>query len=310
MKSNINQKLGMLLLITTFIGIIILFGFFILKPKSNRTGRIISPILDIVEKVKVSELPKIFDKHFLDEEDNFAVLIKNLETGESFSHNKDKEFSSASLYKLWVLAVAKDQIERGDLLEDQLLSAEKEKLDERLSVNTPTPIPEGFIPEEKKELIGINVKNAIVKMITISDNYSALLLSDIVGLKNINGFLKDFDFDDSSYDSPPTTTANDIAEYLELLYMGELVNSKISNDILSLLKEQEFDDRIPKYLPEKIEVAHKTGELLGVKHDAGIVFTSKGDYIIVVLSKTDNESVAAEKIAEFSKDVFSYFEGS
>ena len=78
--------------------------------------------------------------------------------------------------------------------------------------------------------------------------------------------------------------------------------------MIDILKEQTLNDRIPKNLPQQTEVAHKTGELFGFKHDAGIIFGKKGDYIIVVLSETKNPKLSAEKIAKFSKEVFDYFE--
>ena len=78
--------------------------------------------------------------------------------------------------------------------------------------------------------------------------------------------------------------------------------------MIDVLKRQRLNDRIPRYLPKNIEVAHKTGELLGAKHDAGIVFASNGDYIIVVLSKTNNSADAVEKIAKFSEEIYKYFE--
>jgi beta-lactamase class A len=92
---------------------------------------------------------------------------------------------------------------------------------------------------------------------------------------------------------------------MEKLYKGEFVGS---GEMLKLLKKQQINDRIPKYLPNQTEVAHKTGELEGAKHDAGIVFSKKGDYIIVVMSQTDNETTAAEHEALFSRDVWNYFQ--
>src|SRR3989344_5323342 len=92
-----------------------------------------------------------------------------------------------------------------------------------------------------------------------------------------------------------------MATVYEKLEKKQLVSSSASEAMLLLLKQQTLNDRIPKYLPESINVAHKTGELGGYKHDAGIVFTPKGDYIIVVLSKGDDPSVATERIATFSE---------
>ncbi|MBI2622076.1 serine hydrolase [Candidatus Microgenomates bacterium] len=77
--------------------------------------------------------------------------------------------------------------------------------------------------------------------------------------------------------------------------------------MISLLLQQELNDRIPKYLPKEAKVAHKTGEIDFAKHDAGIVFANSGDYLIVVLSESDNPSAASERIANLSKAVYEYF---
>ena len=77
--------------------------------------------------------------------------------------------------------------------------------------------------------------------------------------------------------------------------------------MIALLKQQTLNDKLPKYLPENVEIAHKTGEIDRFSHDAGIVFFEKGDYIIVVLSETDNSPAANERIADISKKVFEYF---
>ncbi len=78
--------------------------------------------------------------------------------------------------------------------------------------------------------------------------------------------------------------------------------------MLEILKRQRINDRIPKYLPDDLEVAHKTGELDGFKHDAGIVYTPKGDYLFIALSKSTSPAQAAERIALLSKEVYAYFD--
>ena len=80
-----------------------------------------------------------------------------------------------------------------------------------------------------------------------------------------------------------------------------------SNTMIEILKQQTFDDRIPKYLPKGIEVAHKTGEIGGFKHDAGIVF-AKDPILIVILSESNSPKGAAERIAELSRNIYGYFE--
>ncbi len=283
----------------------------VLNSKNNTA--ILSPIEGIIKLIEVdSELSKITSKHFSKEEGGWAIYIKNLKTGESYGYNSDKQFDSASLYKIWVLAVALDQINKGRLSKTEILSAEKEKLDEVLTAATPTPTPEETPDkqneeQEEKEVISIAAGDAIEKMITISDNYSALLVSDRVGARNIGDFLDEYGFNNSDYGSPPRTTAKDIASYFELLYKGKIIDKQTSEDMIEILNGQTLNDRIPKYLPQALEVAHKTGELFGNKHDAGIVFGENGDYIIVVMSKTESETEAAEKIAKFSREIYDYF---
>ena len=47
--------------------------------------------------------------------------------------------------------------------------------------------------------------------------------------------------------------------------------------MLELLKAQTLNDKLPKYLPDQVIMAHKAGELDDVSHDAGIVYSPAGD---------------------------------
>ena len=78
--------------------------------------------------------------------------------------------------------------------------------------------------------------------------------------------------------------------------------------MINLLTNQTVNDRIPKYLPANIKIAHKTGELETIRNDAGIVYGKKGDYIFVFLSDTKNPLDASETIATLSKQIFEELE--
>lgn len=77
--------------------------------------------------------------------------------------------------------------------------------------------------------------------------------------------------------------------------------------MLTLLKNQKLNNKLPKHLPTKTVIAHKTGEIDLFTHDAGIVFSPHGDYIIVVMSETEFPPAADARIANISKSVFEYF---
>lgn len=230
----------------------------------------------------------------------YGIVIKNLQTGESFSRSEHRIFEAGSLYKLWVLATAFNQIEKGELKEDAILSQKVSELNQRFNISSDSA-------EMREGVITLTVSQAMQQMITISHNYAALLLTEKVKISNVSKFLSNNKFNDSNVGEPPKATAGDIALFLEKLYRGELANKENSQKILDLLKKQQLNDGLPKYLPKGITVAHKTGDIGWFKHDAGIVFSPSGDYIIVVMSESDSPPGAQERVAEVSKTVYEYF---
>lgn len=263
-------------------------------------------------QIKESKLKEITDEYFNSEEGDYSLVVKNLKTEEEYYYNSEKKYDSASLYKLWVMAVAYQEIKDGKLNLDDTLSAPLVNLNDTLSTVSPTPSPPDFSPTPitgEPEKISMTVEEALEKMITVSDNYAAILLSSKVGSKKIANFIKDLGFTNSNYKQPPQTSAKDISLFFEALYKGEIVDQEYSGQMIDLLKRQTLNDRIPKYL-ENVEIAHKTGELFGSKHDGGIIYSKNGDYILVVLSETKDYKKATEIIAKYSELIFSYFENS
>lgn len=269
--------------------------------------KIVSPIIDTVSKSEekilslfTKKLDEVVSTKLREAKGNYALVIKNLQTEETYSLNPDQPYPTASLYKLWTMAVVYDYLNKEQLKKKQILVRDVSELNKAF-----------YIASEEAELtegtIEFTVEEALDKMITLSDNYAALLLTKEVGLSSLQRFLKQESMTSSKTGSPPITTANDIARFLEKLYKKELITSQYSEEMLDLLLKQTINDRIPKYLPSSVRVAHKTGEIENVKHDAGIVFTEKGDYIFVMLTETNDPQQATELIASISKDVYDYF---
>jgi beta-lactamase class A len=105
------------------------------------------------------------------------------------------------------------------------------------------------------------------------------------------------------------TTAAEISSILEKFYRKEFINSGVSGKCLILLKHQKIGDRIPAKLPQGAVVAHKTGLERGVCHDAGIVFTENGDFLICVLTSHANRTARPAKkfIAEVAFLTYNYY---
>ncbi len=307
-----KKKIGpLLLLLVSLLGC-----FFVVRTsmqvfaKEPQASGLISPLADPLEQtisavesfIQGGKLQEIVTADLQGEEGQYAVVIKNLKTGENYYFNEHEQFQTASLYKLWVMATIFDMKKNGKITDEEVLHANIEDLNKKFDIASESAeLTEGDIT--------LTTASAVNQMITISHNYAALLLSSRIGMSNVGNFLKANGFEESRVGQPPLSTAADIAMFYQKLYEGSLVDKDASSQMLEVLKKQQLNDRIPKLLPEETVVAHKTGELYGFKHDAGIVFSPKGDYIIVMMSDTKSPSHAAEKMAEISRHVYDYFEG-
>lgn len=280
--------------------------WFIFNPKTE-TAEVLDPLGKFVKSVEKTvqadtmseELEKIIQGELASVDGAYGIAVKNLKTNEYYYYNEDRKFDTASLYKLWVMGAVYKEIEKGDLTLQEQIGFDAQTINDRLDIASESAeITEGFV--------GNTVAGALDRMITISDNYSAHILYLTIGWNKVEEFLKQYGFSNSNT-SELQTTPLDILTFYEKLYNGEIVNKDASDEMLDILKRQELNDRIPKYLPENIQIAHKTGELGAVKHDAGIVYAPTGDYIIILMSKTGSQTVASEIEAKISEKVFNYF---
>ena len=78
--------------------------------------------------------------------------------------------------------------------------------------------------------------------------------------------------------------------------------------MVDILLDQKFNSVIPARLPADVKVAHKTGSITGIQHDAGIVYLPNGKkYILVLLSKYEGDTQSAiETMAQISRMVYDY----
>lgn len=306
-----KKTIPKVLILFLFIGILTITALLIMKVSSPQktNATIISPLADAslpTTTLQSTPLPpqnsleKIVIENLKNKKGTYAVSIKNLKTQESFNMNEDLQFDAASLYKLWIMAVTFEQIEQKKLKEEQILSAQIQDLNSKFNVASEAA-------EMTEGEITLSVEKALEQMITISHNYAALLLTSKVKLANVRSFLTNVGLHESKVGSPPKTTSSDMALFYEKLYKGEIVDETNSKKMLDLLSRQRLNDRIPKYLPERVQIAHKTGELGQIKHDAGIVFLKNNDFIFVALSETKNPADAAETTALLSKEIYEYF---
>ena len=212
-----------------------------------------------------------------------------------YSRNPDEQIITASLYKLAVLMEAERRVETGELHYSDIITIQPEDVTE-----------DGSFEEVGAEL---TLDEALEAMITISDNGSALALWRILGGSNIDATLiregmADFHVAyDESEDNVATPRA--IGTFFTLLAKKELISIPASERMLARLERQEISDRLPASLPDGVLIAHKTGNLVGLAHDAGIIFTKTGPRVVVAMTWDAFDEEANAFIANVGSLVYS-----
>lgn len=276
--------------------------FFLYTPNDKPEYVQASTSLNETSQVSPAGLQEAVEKALEGTKGTYGIAVKNLKTGESYYSNEHHKFQSASLYKVWIMAVVYEQIQAGTLSLDDTLSGDVVELNQKFNIATEDA-------ELKEGAVNFTVREALEQMITNSHNYASLLLSARIRLSNVKKFLTENNLLDSSIGEPPATTASDIAVFFEKLYNGDLADEEHTAEMITLLKRQNLNNVLPKYIPQGVEIAHKTGQLFSVAHDAGIVYSQKGDYIIAGLSDSDFYPDAEGRLARVSEAVYKYFEG-
>ena len=102
-----------------------------------------------------------------------------------------------------------------------------------------------------------------------------------------------------------TATARDLAILMAAIARGEAASPGSCRRMIDILAAQEFNTMIPAGLPAGTRIAHKTGMITRIHHDAAIVYP--GDdrpYVLVVLTANwDDPDESARVVAEVARIV-------
>jgi beta-lactamase class A len=157
-------------------------------------------------------------------------------------------------------------------------------------------------------------------MITRSSNFATNTLIALVGAPAVTATMRSLGAsriqvlrgveDGKAFDKGlnNTTTARDLATILRAIQEGRAASRDATREMLSILLAQEFNERIPAGLPSGIKVAHKTGDITAIAHDAAIVYPpGRKPYVLVVLTRGIKEPRQSDKlIADLSAIIYAH----
>lgn len=248
-----------------------------------------------------------------------AVAFEDLKTGAKFFINEKEPFHAASTMKTPVMIEVFKQAAAGRFrLSDSLLIKNEFK---SIVDSSAFSLDLG---EDSDDLVykmvgkKMSIYDLVFQMITVSSNFATNVLIDLVGAKNVQQTMESIgaknirvlrgveDIKAFRQGLNNTTDAYDMCLIMKSIAQKNIISKETCDQMIEILSQQKFHDKIPALLPSTIKMAHKTGYITGIDHDAAIVYlTEDHPYILVVMTKgIENHEAAKLLIAEISKLIY------
>jgi beta-lactamase class A len=101
-----------------------------------------------------------------------------------------------------------------------------------------------------------------------------------------------------------STTARALLVLFERLARHTAVDAKSDAAMIEILQRQAFNDAIPAGLPPGTTVAHKTGNITKIHHDAGIVFAKRPYVVVLLVRGIQDQKESAALMAKLSRAIY------
>jgi beta-lactamase class A len=246
-----------------------------------------------------------------------GLVLDRLEGRPLIEINSETEFHAASTMKVPVMIELFRQAEIGKL-----------RLDEPLAIrNEFHSIVDGSVYQlsvgddsdaEVYKHVGktMTLRSLCEAMITVSSNFASNLLIERLGVENVKATVKRLGADgmhvlrgvedQKAFDKglSNTTTAGALATLLQKLAAGQAVSATADAEMVAILKRQKFNDGIPAGLPPGIAVAHKTGTITKIHHDAAIVYGPRPYVLVILVRGIQDQKASAALMASISREVW------
>lgn len=142
-------------------------------------------------------------------------------------------------------------------------------------------------------------RDVAVLMTVVSDNTATNMMLERLGVEKVNAFLQDhgckvtrcirklYDWDAIKKGIHNHIAAGEITDLLVLAAQGRLNGPEADQDLIGIMKKQQYRDKIPHLLPKGAVTATKSGSLDEVSHDCGIVYLPGGDWFALSIFTGD-----------------------
>jgi len=225
-----------------------------------------------------------------------GLLVRDRAGQELYALNAQRVFPAASTIKVPLLVLALETAQAGEL-----------DLRERVTLRPEDRAGGSGVLHELGAGLSLSWQDVLTLMVIVSDNTATNLLIERLGVGVVNCWLDARGLDSTRLigplQRPPErqnaaqrrgernrTSARDQVALLGALARGELLDPAHTGLALSILGRQQLRDILGRHVPRTADgdllyrVASKSGELRGVHHDVGLLFTPR-PLVVALLSE-------------------------
>jgi beta-lactamase class A len=150
-------------------------------------------------------------------------------------------------------------------------------------------------------------------MITVSSNLATNLIIEKLGVENIRATVHSLNADgmhvlrgvedNKAFEKGLNniTTARALQILLTSIADNTAAGPDASRQMIAILERQRFNEGIPAALPPGTKVAHKTGEITNIHHDAAIVYAPRPFVLVILVRGLPNIKDSSVLMADITR---------
>ena len=225
----------------------------------------------------------------------YGVVVLDSSSGERVAMDADHRFLAASLNKLPVLMTLYRAAASGEVDLDDKISMQASDI-QAYGTGVLFTYPVGYT---------MTLRECARFLIKKSDNTAWKMLDRYLGRDYIRAELYRVGARSTEYWFPNTTTPDDVLLMLEKISDPSYTTPDLSAEMLDVMANTSFEDRLPQPLPEGTQVSHKIGYYGTTYADAAVVLPegasdARDAYLMVVMASDTSELASRDAMREMS----------
>ncbi|GIO26872.1 serine hydrolase [Ornithinibacillus bavariensis] len=246
----------------------------------------------------------------------WGISLLDLDTNDSWELNEHELFYAASVIKVPIMIAAFAASHNGEM-----------ELSKKVVLKREDIVGGSGVLQYMTPGTSVAIYDLITLMIIQSDNTATNLLVDLIGTEKIQQEMENIGLEKSCYYHKMMIgsvdrkefnqiTAAEMTMMLKKLVTGKIVSIHACEQMIDIMKKQQIRHTLPSKIElidgpiigtlKEFEIAHKTGNVLGIRHDIGIFYVGQRKMIASILSKGVGEIDSLEAFGHIGLEIYRF----